>query len=55
MKHDQLTDERLYRSILLGVHGMPMPPHDRLMSDQSILDLIAFLRALNEDDKEKTP
>ena len=39
-----VTDERLYRSILLGVPGTPMPSHDHL-SDQTILDIIAFIRA----------
>ncbi|MEA2067609.1 MAG: c-type cytochrome [Verrucomicrobiota bacterium] len=37
-------DERLYQSILLGVAGTPMPSHDHL-KDQTILDIIAFIRA----------
>ncbi len=39
-----ISDERLYRSILLGVAGTPMPAHDHL-KDQTILDLIAFIRS----------
>ena len=39
-----LSDERLYQSILLGVAGTPMPAHDHL-TDQTILDIIAFIRA----------
>jgi mono/diheme cytochrome c family protein len=39
-----VTDERLYQSILLGVAGTPMPAHDHL-KDQTILDVIAFIRA----------
>ncbi len=39
-----VTDERLYQSILLGVPGTPMPAHDHLR-DQTILDIIAFIRA----------
>lgn len=43
-----VTDERLYQSILLGVAGTPMPPHDHF-SDQTILDLIAFIRSNTEE------
>ncbi len=39
-----VDDERLYQSILLGVAGTPMPAHDHL-KDQTILDIIAFIRA----------
>ena len=39
-----ISDERLYQSILLGVAGTPMPSHDHLR-DQTILDIIAFIRA----------
>lgn len=39
-----VSDERLYQSILLGVAGTPMPAHDHL-KDQTILDIIAFIRA----------
>jgi mono/diheme cytochrome c family protein len=39
-----MSDERLYQSILLGVAGTPMPSHDHL-KDQTILDIIAFIRA----------
>lgn len=39
-----VNDERLYQSILLGVAGTPMPAHDHL-KDQTILDIIAFIRA----------
>ncbi len=39
-----MSDERLYQSILLGVAGTPMPAHDHL-KDQTLLDLIAFIRA----------
>ena len=38
-----VTDERLYNSILLGVAGTPMPSHD-FLKDQTILDIIAFIR-----------
>lgn len=43
-----VTDERLYRSILLGVAGTPMPSHDHL-TDQTILDIIAYLRSNTRD------
>ena len=43
-----VSDERLYQSILLGVAGAPMPAHDHL-KDQTILDIIAFIRANTED------
>jgi mono/diheme cytochrome c family protein len=39
-----VDDGRLYQSILLGVAGTPMPAHDHL-KDQTILDIIAFIRA----------
>ncbi len=39
-----VSDQRLYESILLGVAGAPMPSHDHL-KDQTILDIIAFIRA----------
>ena len=39
-----IDDDRLYQSILLGVAGTPMPAHDHL-TDQTILDIIAFIRA----------
>ena len=45
-----ITNERLYQSILLGVAGAPMPAHDHL-SDQTIIDLIAFIRSNIESDK----
>ena len=45
-----LSDERLYQSILLGVAGTPMPSHDHL-KDQTILDIIAFIRANTEEAK----
>lgn len=45
-------DERLYQSILLGVAGTPMPAHDHL-SDQTILDLIAFIRANTVSEEAK--
>ena len=44
MNQASVTDARLYESILLGVAGTPMPAHDHL-SDQRILDIIAFIRA----------
>ncbi len=43
-----VTDERLYRSILLGVAGTSMPSHDHL-ADQTILDIIAYLRSNTRD------
>lgn len=43
-----VSDERLYQSILLGVAGTPMPSHDHL-KDQTILDIIAFIRANTEE------
>jgi mono/diheme cytochrome c family protein len=45
---DGVSDERLYQSILLGVAGAPMPSHDHL-KDQTILDLIAFIRSNTKD------
>ena len=44
MNQASVSDERLYESIILGVAGTPMPAHDHL-SDQTILDIIAFIRA----------
>ncbi|VGO19302.1 c-type cytochrome [Pontiella sulfatireligans] len=44
MNQAAVNDARLYESILLGVAGTPMPAHDHL-SDQTILDIIAFIRA----------
>ena len=43
-----VSDERLYQSILLGVAGTPMPSHD-FLKDQTILDIIAFIRANTEE------
>ncbi|MBN2161712.1 MAG: c-type cytochrome [Pontiellaceae bacterium] len=45
MNQPYVTDQRLYESILLGVAGTGMPHHDDRLSDQSILDIIAFIRA----------
>ncbi|MEC7108101.1 MAG: c-type cytochrome [Verrucomicrobiota bacterium] len=50
LNQDYITDERLYQSILLGVAGAPMPAHDHL-SDQTIIDIIAFIRSNIESDK----
>ncbi len=47
MNQQSLTDERLYESIILGVPGTSMPPHDHL-KDQTILDIISFLRSNTE-------
>jgi mono/diheme cytochrome c family protein len=47
MQRDTLDDERLYRSVLLGVPGTPMPSHSHL-SDQTLLDLVAYIRTLTE-------
>ncbi|MEE9367758.1 MAG: c-type cytochrome [Pontiella sp.] len=44
MNQASVSDERLFESILLGVAGTPMPAHDHL-SDQTILDIIAYIRA----------
>jgi mono/diheme cytochrome c family protein len=44
-------DERLYQSILLGVAGTSMPSHDHL-ADQTILDIIAFIRSNTTEDAE---
>jgi mono/diheme cytochrome c family protein len=49
MNQPSLTDERLYESILLGVPGTSMPPHDHL-KDQTILDIISFLRSNTESE-----
>jgi mono/diheme cytochrome c family protein len=48
LNQDGVSDERLYQSILLGVAGAPMPSHDHL-KDQTILDLIAFIRSNTKD------
>ena len=48
MNQAAVSDERLYQSILLGVAGTPMPAHDHL-KDQTILDIIAFIRANTEE------
>ena len=45
-----VTDERLYQSILLGVAGTPMPAHD-FLKDQSIIDIISFIRANSKEAK----
>jgi mono/diheme cytochrome c family protein len=47
-----VSDERLYQSILLGVAGAPMPAHDHL-KDQTILDIIAFIRASTVEEAEE--
>lgn len=47
MKRKGLDDERLYRSILLGVPGTPMPSHSHL-SDQTVLDMISYIRTLTK-------
>jgi len=49
MNQPSVTDERLYRSILLGVPGTSMPAHDQVLSDQAILDIIAFIRSNTEE------
>ncbi len=51
MNQPYMTDERLYRSILLGVPGTPMPSHDHL-TDQTILDIIAFIRTNTTEDSK---
>lgn len=43
-----VSDERLYQSILLGVAGAPMPSHD-FLKDQTIMDIIAFIRSNTKD------
>ncbi len=43
LNQEHITNERLYKSILLGVAGGPMPAHDHL-SDQVIFDLISYIR-----------
>ncbi|VGO12106.1 hypothetical protein PDESU_00656 [Pontiella desulfatans] len=48
MNQVAVSDERLYQSILLGVPDTSMPPHDHL-KDQTILDIIAFIRANTEE------
>ena len=50
MNQPAVTDERLYQSILLGVAGTPMPAHDLVLSDQDILDIIAFIRKNTKED-----
>jgi mono/diheme cytochrome c family protein len=50
LNQEGMSDERLYQSILLGVAGAPMPSHDHL-SDQTIIDIIAFIRANTEEAK----
>ena len=55
MSQPSITPLRLYRSIKLGVPGTPMPPFDRVLMDQGILDVIAFLQSLNMDLKETSP
>lgn len=51
MNQSDVTDERLYQSILLGVSGTPMPANDYL-KDQTILDIIAFIRADTIEEKK---
>ncbi|MBD3419642.1 MAG: c-type cytochrome [Chitinivibrionales bacterium] len=52
LEQDFITDERLYRSILLGVPGTPMPPHDHLR-DQTILNIIAYIREISKDESQE--
>ncbi|NQU39683.1 MAG: c-type cytochrome [Lentisphaerae bacterium] len=47
MKRDAMDDSRIYRSIILGVPGTPMPSHSHL-SDQTLLDMIAYIRNLTK-------
>jgi len=47
MKQPSVDDKRLYQSIVLGVAGTSMPPHD-FLPDQSILDLIEYIKHLNK-------
>jgi mono/diheme cytochrome c family protein len=51
MNQPHMTDERLYQSILLGVAGAPMPAFDYL-SDQTILDIIAYIRSNTTEETE---
>lgn len=44
-----VDDKRLYQSILLGVPGTSMPAHDHL-SDQTILDMISYIRSISPDE-----
>ena len=55
MTQSSITPLRLYRSIKLGVPGTAMPPFDRVLTDQGMLDVIAFLQSLNTDQKETSP
>jgi len=52
MSRSSMTPLRLYRSIKMGIPGTSMPPFDRTLTDQGILDVIAFLQSLNTDQKE---
>jgi len=47
MQQSSVDDKRLYQSIVLGVAGTSMPPHD-FLPDQSILDLIEYIKHLNK-------
>ena len=47
MNQPAVDDKRLYQSIMLGVAGTSMPPHD-FLPDQSILDLIEYIKQLNK-------
>lgn len=47
MKRKDMDSDRLYRSILLGVPGTPMPSHSHL-ADQTVLDLMAYIRTLTK-------
>lgn len=42
-----MSTERLYKSILLGVSGTPMPAHD-FLKDQTILDIVAYIESLHK-------
>ena len=52
MNQPYMTDERLYQSILLGVPGTSMPAHDDRLSDQTILDIIAFIRSNTSEESK---
>ncbi len=52
MNQPYMTDQRLYESILLGVPGTGMPSHDERLSDQNILDIIAFIRSNTTEETE---
>ena len=40
------SEEEFYRTTLKGVPGTHMPEYSRILSDQNVLDIMTYLKAL---------